>query len=88
MDKNNNTLSRRCPRLGGPVNFSYCETCDENQRPCFKIFDCWWEFFDVVSYMKQHLTTEQFNNLCGKRPKPKVVSIIDLIQKAKNAKDG
>ncbi len=73
-------LERRCPRLGGLVTFFYCRTCDEDNHPCFKIFDCWWEFFDVVGYMKNHLSEEQFKKLTQKRPKPKVVGIVELIR--------
>jgi hypothetical protein len=73
-------LQRRCPRLGGPIEFSYCRTCEDQNRPCFKIFDCWWEFFDVVAYMREHLPKEQFDNLANKNIKPKVVSIVEMIR--------
>jgi hypothetical protein len=77
---------RRCPRLGGPVSFSYCETCGEHQLPCFKIFDCWWEHFDVAAYLKNKLSQEQFERLVNSKPKPKVASLLDLIEQAKRAK--
>jgi hypothetical protein len=32
---------------GGPSNYL---TGGEN--PCFKLFDCWWERFDVVAYFR------------------------------------
>lgn len=73
-------FQRRCPRLGGPVEFSYCRTCEDQNRPCFKIFDCWWEYFDVVTYMKKNLDKEEFSRLAQKKIKPKVVSIIEMIQ--------
>ena len=41
-------LVRRCPRLGGEVAFGYCKVCGGEKTPCFKVFDCWWERFDVV----------------------------------------
>ncbi|MFO8085717.1 MAG: hypothetical protein R6U27_15520 [Desulfobacterales bacterium] len=78
--QNPDRLKRRCPRLGGPVEFFYCKTCDENKQPCFKIFDCWWEIFDVVNYMKKRLSEEQFHKLTHKRPRPKVVGIVELIR--------
>ena len=56
-------LKRRCPRLGGPVSFYYCRLGSEENRPCFKILDCWWEAFDVVSHMKSSLPEEQFEDL-------------------------
>ena len=79
MEHNCDRLMRRCPRLGGTVEFSYCRFCDENNHPCFKIFDCWWEIFDVVAYMKKCLSPEQFEKLTQKKAKPKVVSIVELI---------
>lgn len=78
MKNNPDQLQRRCPRLGSPVEFSYCMTCDPD-FPCFKIFDCWWEYFDVVSYMRQKLSDEQFEKLTQRKTKPKVASILEII---------
>ena len=84
MNQKQEGLVRRCPRLGNPVPFSYCEVCGDDQQPCFKILDCWWEHFDVVQYLKDHLPEDQFNQLMADRPKPKVASLIELIEQAKN----
>jgi hypothetical protein len=86
MSNPGNPLERRCPRLGGPVPFNYCTTCDENRQPCFKIIDCWWETFDVVRYLKDHLSKEQFHRLNVATPRPKIASLIELIEKAKKNK--
>ncbi|MBW1988515.1 MAG: hypothetical protein JRI97_03115 [Deltaproteobacteria bacterium] len=75
-------ISRRCPRLGSEVPFSYCEEAGE-PGPCFKVFDCWWETFDVVAYMKARLSREAFEELVRKKPKPKVASLVDLVQQAR-----
>ena len=85
MDKKQAELVRRCPRLGNPVPFNYCEVCGDDQQPCFKILDCWWEHFDVVQYLKDHLPEDQFNQLMTARPKSKVSSLIELIEQAKKA---
>jgi hypothetical protein len=74
---------RRCPRLGHPVRFDYCRIGGENKRPCFKVFDCWWELFDVVDYFKQQLTAEEFESLACAPPPDKTASLVDLIRKAK-----
>ena len=73
----------RCPRLGGPVPFSYCETTGTGGKPCFKIADCWWQYFDVMGYLKKRLSVEELNDLLGQRPQPKLSSILDLIQQAR-----
>jgi hypothetical protein len=76
-------LNRRCPRLGGPVSFRYCRESAEEGTPCWKIMECWWEIFDVLTYLKKNLSSDNFNNLMEKKPKPKMESLIELIQKAK-----
>lgn len=74
---------RRCPRLGGAVPFTYCLECEADKNPCFKIFDCWWETFDVVGYLKDTLAPEQFESLAQKQPKTKVASLVEIINKAR-----
>ncbi len=73
----------RCPRLGGPVPFAYCDTTGENGKPCFKIADCWWTYFDVMGYLNKRLSAEERNDLLGRRPPPKLNSILDIIQQAR-----
>ena len=80
MDKER--LVRRCPRLGGEVAFGYCTVCGEQKAPCFKVFDCWWERFDVVAHMKAGLPPETFDALFACRPQPKVANLLDLIRQA------
>ena len=84
MEESIKKLIRRCPRLGNPVPFEYCEVCGDDQQPCFKILDCWWEQFDVVQYLKDNLAEDQFNRLMEARPKPKVTSLLELIDQAKS----
>ena len=76
-------LERRCPRLGGDVAFGYCKVCGEDETPCFKVFDCWWERFDVVAHMQACLSPEAFEALSASRPQPKVTSLVDLIHQAR-----
>lgn len=87
MSSTGNPLERRCPRLGGPVSFSYCQKCDDGHQPCFKIIDCWWETFDVVRYLKDHLSGEQFSRLAAATPRPKIASLVELIERAKKKED-
>ena len=85
MEKNNREI--RCPRLGGPVPFAYCEGAGANGTPCFKVLDCWWQQFDVESYLRQRLGTEELRALLGRPPQPKVTSIIEAIQQARRSTD-
>ena len=83
MNDKQDRLVRRCPRLGTPVPFNYCEISGDDQQPCFKILDCWWEHFDVVQYLKDNLSEDQFNSVMEARPKPKVTSLVELIEQAR-----
>ena len=63
--------------------FGYCKVCGDDQSPCFKVFDCWWERFDVVAHMQACLSPEAFEALSASRPQPKVTSLVDLIRQAR-----
>ncbi len=76
---------RRCPRLGSTVSFAYCTQCGDPAGACFKILDCWWEYFDVVSEMKSRLTPEAFKRLQEPKPPDKICSLLEIIEKAKAA---
>jgi len=82
MSSNLSPLSRRCPRLGGPVDFSYCMRC-ELEQPCAKVVDCWWEMFDIVRYLQDHLPEEQFARVMNARPTPKVASLVEMVAQTK-----
>lgn len=76
-------MERRCPRLGGEVTFGYCKICGDENKPCFKVLDCWWERFDVVAHMRQRLPADDFAALSSARTPPdKLTSLLDLIHQA------
>ena len=82
------SLERRCPRLGGDIQFSYCRSCGDAGSVCFKIMDCWWERFDVTSYLQNSLSKEDFEALKTANPPPKITNLIDLIQAAQHNTGG
>jgi len=49
------------------------------------VFDCWWESFDVVDFLKSRLSPDQFHRLSQTRPKPKIDSLLELVEQAKKA---
>lgn len=75
-------LERRCPRLGGPVRFHYCHTGEHAQQPCFKVLDCWWEYFDVATFFRQRLSKESMDRLVAPPAPNKVASLMEIIQQA------
>ena len=81
-------LELRCPRLGGTVPFGYCMAPGE-PAACPKILDCWWEVFDVASYLKSRLSEEEFARVLENRKPPNRMStILELVEKFKNTESG
>jgi len=74
--------SIRCPRLGHLVSFHYCRT-QEGSSICPRILDCWWEVFDVRSFLAEHLPPEQLKWLESGAGADRVGSLLRLIQEAK-----
>ncbi len=73
----------RCPRLGSMIPFKYCLMSGDEDMPCFKVFDCWWEIFDVAGYLKENLPGDLFELLVQNQPKDKLSSIIAITEKVK-----
>ena len=65
------------------MTFAYCRCAEAGGDPCFKVFDCWWERFDIVTLMRNHLTPEAFERLRQAHPAPKITSLLDIIAQAK-----
>ena len=78
-------LEIRCPRLGSPITFQYCLISGEDDSICWKILDCWWERFDVESYLKSNMSEAECTYLMARaeKPKNKVSSIVEIAEKAK-----
>ena len=67
--------------LGHVVPFSYCRSM-ANGLPCRLVADCWHTKFDAAGWLREHYTPEQVVQITAP-PKPKLMSILDLIEKAK-----
>jgi hypothetical protein len=72
----------RCPRLGGNVTFGYCLK-EGGLKPCGRALVCWSQFFDVTEYFKRLLTEEEFERVFSEAPRPKIVTLLELIENAK-----
>jgi hypothetical protein len=86
-DQKYDQRERRCPKLGSVVSFSYCRTCEPEKAPCVKLLDCWWEYLDIMSYVNAHFSPETVSGLVHWKPKPKVATILELIEKARQNKE-
>lgn len=74
---------RRCPMLGHDVPFSYCRT-PGHELPCPKIGDCWWETFDVETFIRRHFSQQDIARMLAAR-QDKAATIVELIEKARKA---
>jgi hypothetical protein len=72
----------RCPRLGQQIFFSYCRS-ESGGLPCFKTLDCWYDHFLVEVHLREELTEEEWKKVFEAPPKPKMLSLLDLIEQAK-----
>ena len=84
-DPPSDELGIRCPRLGHQINFSYCRS-ENSGLPCFKTLDCWHHHFDVHGFLENKLTEQDFKKSFFDKGKPKVFSLLDLIEQAKEKK--
>ena len=75
----------RCPRLGHQISFSYCRV-ENTGLPCFKTLDCWYHHFQVEEFLKKELSEEEWKNAFGNQGKPKVLSLLEMIEQAKKSK--
>ena len=73
--------SRRCPLLGHDVPFSYCRLPGQD-IPCRKILQCWHVTFDIAAFLNAHYD-EAVREKISAPPPPKIASLFDLIQQAK-----
>ncbi len=81
MKDQHDSIEDYCRMLGHHLSFGYCRTM-ANGTPCFKILDCWFENFDVKSFIEEHYEPEEIKAFLTP-PKPKMASLVELIQKAK-----
>lgn len=92
QQKNDGVLARHCGKLGHPIPFSYCMQAGMSEagaaRPCNKIIDCWWETFDIESFLKDTLTEAEYAALLHKEPgNRRAASLFDAIERALDNKD-
>ena len=68
------------------MTFGYCRQ-ESRGKPCRLILDCWWERFDVRSFLQANLPEEAMAQVegAGAAPPPsKVLSLVEMIQQAKD----
>jgi hypothetical protein len=70
-----------CRRLGHWLTFNYCRQ-ETDGLPCRKIIDCWFEKLPIKEFLKGTYKEEEISYIF-KSSKPKLTSIVELIDQAK-----
>jgi hypothetical protein len=73
----------RCPRIGGEVSFLFCRT-ENNMLPCRWIAGCWKGLIEIQTFLEAHYIQKELEQIFIP-PKPKVESLVNLVEKAKKA---
>jgi hypothetical protein len=74
----------RCPRVGGEVNFRFCRS-ENNMLPCRFIVGCWQGQIDINEFLSAHYSEEELARIFAP-PKPKIESLVGLIEKVQKEK--
>ena len=72
--------------LGHDIQFSYCRA-PGRPLPCRKVFDCWFETFDVEAFIRGHFDEADVQRILAP-PADKMSTLLDLIEKAKRSRGG
>lgn len=67
--------------LGHAVPFGYCRLLNNN-LPCGKVLDCWFETIPVEKFIEDSYTEQERERIFTPAP-AKVNTLLDLIEKAK-----
>ncbi len=51
------------------------------ETPCGKIYDCWWEAFDITTFMKANFSEEVRKKVTAPPP-PRAMSLLDIMKQA------
>jgi hypothetical protein len=86
LNDHDHDLLLRCCRLGHEVTFGYCRQ-ETGGKPCRLILNCWWERFDVRSFLLANLPEEamaQVERASAAPPPSKLLSLAEIIQQAED----
>lgn len=84
MKESHDEKTGYCRSLGHHVPFKYCRTVN-NDLPCRKIKDCWFESMDIDQFLNEQYTDSE-RELIFAPYQEKISTIIDLINRARGNK--
>jgi len=71
-----------CRMLGHRLPFRYCRSAND-ELPCRKIMDCWYDVFPVLEFLAANYSEDELNAAFGARPKTRMATIIEIINRAR-----
>ncbi len=74
-----------CVQLGGEIPFRYCRTVNQN-LPCRRVVSCWEFRVNIVSFLNDHYSAAELQNVFSPSAKTRIETILELIEQAKKAK--
>ncbi len=77
----------RCPRLGHQVSFQYCQK-EAMGLPCSRALICWEPWTEAIDCLRRQLSQEDWDRCFNTPPAPKMVTLLELIEQAKEVKKG
>lgn len=81
IERHDQLVHWRCPRLGGEVTFRYCRKV-AGGKPCDRILACWENTFDVAAFLERYYDLDELAATWSE-PKPdKVVQLAELVKRA------
>ena len=84
MSEQYDDKTMRCPRVGGEITFRFCRF-ENNMLPCRFIAGCWQGQMDIEAFLDEHYSEEDLNRIFAP-PKPKMESLVNLMEKVKKEK--
>ena len=70
-----------CRKLGHELDFKYCRQ-EQDFFPCSKVLNCWFERIAIEEYIQKHFSEAEIKKMVAP-PQNKIVSLIDIIERAK-----
>lgn len=79
------SMQIRCSKLGHQIHYSYCRK-ENFGLPCPRIIICWHPYFSVEENLRHELNEKEWKKVFEEPPKPKVLSLVELIEQAQKRK--
>ncbi len=76
-----------CRMLGHRLPFRYCRSAND-ELPCRKIADCWYDVFPVLEFLAANYSEEELKAAFGVQPRTRMATLIEIINRARGQQNG